>query len=119
MDGKAYAIPLDTHPFVLFYNTKICKKAGLLGDGRASSRRSNGEKEFLDAMQRGQEGHRRQSAASSHPTTDTSTPWRMFQSLYSQLGGEMLADDGTEVVIDDAKARTCSTFMQQPRPGEG
>src|SRR5882724_12997268 len=28
--GKAYAIPIDTHPFVLFYNTKICKDAGLL-----------------------------------------------------------------------------------------
>ena len=28
--GKVYAIPIDTHPFVLYYNTDICKKAGLL-----------------------------------------------------------------------------------------
>ena len=29
VDGKAYAIPLDTHPFVMFYNTEICEKAGI------------------------------------------------------------------------------------------
>ena len=30
MNGTLYAVPLDTHPFVLYYNTHICKKAGLL-----------------------------------------------------------------------------------------
>ena len=33
-DGTLYAIPLDTHPFVMYYNTDICKKAGLLDCGR-------------------------------------------------------------------------------------
>ena len=37
-------------------------------------------------------------------TNETSTPWRVFQSLYSQLGGEVLADQGTKIVIDDDKA---------------
>src|SRR5579871_2564712 len=26
-NGQQYAIPLDTHPFVLYYNTEICGKA--------------------------------------------------------------------------------------------
>jgi len=30
VDGKSYAIPLDTHPFVLYYNRDVCDKAGLL-----------------------------------------------------------------------------------------
>ena len=30
VDGKSYAIPLDTHPFVLYYNVDVCEKAGLL-----------------------------------------------------------------------------------------
>ena len=35
VDGKIYAIPIDTHPLVLFYNTKICGEAGLLdSDGK-------------------------------------------------------------------------------------
>src|SRR3954451_23697581 len=28
--GTPYAVPLDTHPFVLFYNTALAEKAGLL-----------------------------------------------------------------------------------------
>lgn len=28
--GQQLAIPLDTHPFVQYYNTKLCRKAGLL-----------------------------------------------------------------------------------------
>src|SRR5579859_2415963 len=32
-NGTLYAIPLDTHPLVMYYNTGICKKAGLLDSG--------------------------------------------------------------------------------------
>src|SRR5256885_5785423 len=28
-DGQLYAIPLDTHPFTLYYNTDVCGKSGL------------------------------------------------------------------------------------------
>src|SRR5690606_2834354 len=31
-DGKQYAVPLDTHPIVLYYNKDLLKKAGVLGD---------------------------------------------------------------------------------------
>ena len=30
IDGRLMALPLDTHPLVLYYNTDICEKAGLL-----------------------------------------------------------------------------------------
>jgi multiple sugar transport system substrate-binding protein len=43
---------------------------------------------------------------------DTSTPWRIFQSLYSQLGGEMLADEGRRVTLDDGRATQVLTFLQ-------
>jgi multiple sugar transport system substrate-binding protein len=36
----------------------------------------------------------------------------MFQSFYSQLGGQMLAEDGTRVVIDEAKATRVLEFMR-------
>jgi multiple sugar transport system substrate-binding protein len=33
--GTQYAVPIDTHPWVMYYNTDIARKAGLLGpDGR-------------------------------------------------------------------------------------
>jgi multiple sugar transport system substrate-binding protein len=81
VDGKAYAVPLDTHPIVMFYNKDLCEKAGLLG-------------------------------GVSSINSDTATPWRMFQSLYSQLGGEVLTDEGTKVVIDDDKAMQVLEFMR-------
>ncbi|SHN47881.1 extracellular solute-binding protein [Cryptosporangium aurantiacum] len=110
VDGKAYAIPFDTHPFVMFYNTDICEKAGLL-DADGVLKPLNGEQAFLDAMQKAKQvtgGF----AGAIAMNTEIVTPWRAFQSLYSQLGGTVLADDGTKVVIDDAKALRTLTFLR-------
>ncbi|MDQ1655565.1 MAG: multiple sugar transport system substrate-binding protein, partial [Cryptosporangiaceae bacterium] len=49
--GKVYAIPLDTHPIVLFYNTKVCKQAGLL-DSAGNLKPIAGQQGFLDALER-------------------------------------------------------------------
>jgi multiple sugar transport system substrate-binding protein len=110
VDGKAYAVPLDTHPFVMFYNTDICKKAGLLDSGGKLMTLDSPEK-FTDAMQKAKAVTNGYGGVVAI-INDTSTPWRMFQSLYSQLGGEVLADDGEKVVIDDAKATQVLTFLQ-------
>jgi multiple sugar transport system substrate-binding protein len=49
VDGKLYAIPLDTHPYVLYYNTKVCKQAGLLtADGTLVA--MHGPDDFLKAL---------------------------------------------------------------------
>jgi multiple sugar transport system substrate-binding protein len=91
VNGKAYAIPLDTHPFVTFYNTEVCEQAGLLdSDGRLVS--PDGEDKFLDAMRRAKQVTGQYGGMISI-NNDTSTNWRVFQSLYSQLGGRMLADE--------------------------
>jgi multiple sugar transport system substrate-binding protein len=110
VEGKAYAIPLDTHPFVMFYNTDICQKAGLLDSGGKLLPLDSPEK-FTDAMRKAKAVTKAYGGVVS-VNGDTSTPWRMFQSFYSQLGGQMLADDGKKVVIDDAKANQVLTFME-------
>jgi multiple sugar transport system substrate-binding protein len=110
VDGKAYAIPIDTHPFVMFYNTDICAKAGLLDAAGALLPLDTPEK-FVDAMRRAKDASGGYGGVVSIDN-DTSTPWRMFQSLYSQLGGEMLADEGRRVVVDDARATQVLTFLQ-------
>ena len=54
-DGKQYAVPLDIHSIILFYNKDLLKKAGLLGDDgkpknstalTISTRRSPNEREW-------------------------------------------------------------------------
>jgi multiple sugar transport system substrate-binding protein len=110
VDGKAYAIPIDTHPFVLFYNTKICGEAGLL-DADGTLKSIDGADAFVDALDRvkrvtGQFG------ATHSINGDAASAWRVFQTLYSQLGGEVLADDGTRVVLDDAKALRVLEYLR-------
>jgi multiple sugar transport system substrate-binding protein len=105
VDGRAYAIPIDTHPFVLFYNTDIC------GRPACSTRRGNltrwtARRSSPTPCTEGQGGHRRYGGVVTGINGDTATPWRIFQSLYSQLGGEVLADDGR---------RWCSTTPRPPR----
>src|SRR5918995_654552 len=53
-EGEIYTIPLDTHPFVQYYNTDICKKAGLLGpDGELKP--LEGPDEVIDALKKAKE----------------------------------------------------------------
>ena len=111
VEGQAYAVPLDTHPFVMFYNTDICKKAGLL-DSSGQLTPLDSEDKFFDAMGRAKEASGQYGGVVA-VNSDTSTPWRVFQSLYSQLGGQMLADQGRKVVIDEAKATQVLTFLQK------
>jgi len=110
VDGKIYAIPLDTHPFVMFYNTEIAKKADLLdGDGRLKPLDS--PEAFTDAMRRAKKATGVYGGVVAF-ISENSTPWRIFQSFYSQLGGQMLADQGRRVVIDDAKATQVLDFLR-------
>jgi multiple sugar transport system substrate-binding protein len=98
VDGRIYAIPLDTHPQVLFYNTKICEQAGLLnGDGKLKP--MNGEQGFIDALERVKK------VTGQFGATSPVNGWRFFQTFYSQLGGKVLADDGRKIVLDDRLAK--------------
>lgn len=113
VDGKAYTVPLDTHPIVTFYNTDICEKAGLLdSDGKLKPLTS--EAAFMDAMAKAK-AVTKTFGGVSPINNETATPWRVFQSLYSQLGGEVLSDGGTKVVIDDDKAMKVLTLLDNLR----
>lgn len=109
VDGKVYAIPLDTHPFVMFYNTDVCQKAGLMEGDRLKP--LNSPEAFTDAMGRAKEVTGAYGGALAF-TSEVPTPYRVFQSFYAQLGGQFLADEGRQVVIDDAKATRVLTFLQ-------
>src|SRR3954465_12819567 len=108
--GKIYAIPLDTHPFVLFYNTKICGQATVRA-GAGTLKPIQGADAFQDALAKVQKVTG-QFGATHGINADTATPWRFFQTLYSQLGGQVLSDEGTKVVLDDAKATQVLTFLR-------
>jgi multiple sugar transport system substrate-binding protein len=86
-DGKQYAVPLDIHSIILYYNKGLLKKAGLLGD---------------DGKPKGLDGIAKWDAALAKLTTkdvaalsvpgDNASGWRIFYTLLSQQGGEFLTD---------------------------
>jgi multiple sugar transport system substrate-binding protein len=112
--GKQYALPLDTHPFVMYYNVDICKKAGLL-DSSGNLKPMRGPQQVIDALK----------AAKSVTGTygvvfevEGVTAWRLFYTLYSQTGGLVLSPDGKELVLDDTKAEEVLSYMAELSVGQ-
>ena len=104
---KLYAIPLDTHPFVMYYNVDVCRKAGLL-DSNNDLKPLQGPQALTEAFQRAQKVTG--DVGLSVAVQDT-TVWRLFDSLYGQLGGAILSPDGTQFVLNEAHAEQALTFM--------
>ena len=107
-DGKQYAVPLDIHSIILYYNKDLLKKAGLLGD---------------DGKPKGLDGAANFDAALAKLTTngvyglsvpnDGGSGWRIFYTLLNQQGGQFLKDgkflDGDNL----DKATTALAEMQK------
>ncbi|HJQ28888.1 MAG TPA: extracellular solute-binding protein [Rubrobacter sp.] len=107
-NGEIYAIPLDTHPQVMYYNTDICKKAGLL-DSDGNLKPLVGREALIDAFQKAKEITKEQGIAFA--PADAVVPWRLFYSFYGQLGGEVLSPDASEVILDQDKAEEALSFL--------
>lgn len=108
-NGQLYAIPLDTHPFVLYYNTDICKKAGLL-DASGNLKPLQGPDALISALKAAQKVTGAWGLALSIANADVTT-WRLFYTLYSQLGGKVLSANNQQLVLDQAKAQQAIAFM--------
>jgi multiple sugar transport system substrate-binding protein len=106
-NGKPYALPLDTHPFVMYYNVDVCRKAGLL-DSNNNLKPLQGTQALIDAFQRAQKVTG--DVGLSVAVQDT-TVWRLFDALYGQIGGKILSPDGTKYVLNEAHAEQALNFM--------
>jgi multiple sugar transport system substrate-binding protein len=108
-EGEIYTIPLDTHPFVQFHNTDVCKEAGLLGpDGELEP--LEGPDEVIEALKKAREVTG--ALGLSFYAADPAGPWRLWYTLYGQLdGGAVLSPDAREVMLDEEKAMQALEFM--------
>jgi multiple sugar transport system substrate-binding protein len=117
LGGKLFAVPLDVHPLVLFYNTDLCAKAGLLNsDGSLVD--LGGPEKFVAALRKAKQVTGKYGGVWSI-NNDTSTGYIIFYSLYQQLGGEVLRDGGRTVVLDDDKAVRVLSFLRDLSVGQG
>ena len=109
IDGRLMALPLDTHPLVLYYNTDICERAGLLAsDGTLAPIRS--AEQMLDAGRRAAEVTG--SIGIAFGADDNFATWMLFWSLYNQLGAEMVLPDGGPAQVDRAATVQAMGFLR-------
>ncbi|WP_344133494.1 extracellular solute-binding protein [Saccharopolyspora halophila] len=109
-DGRLFAIPLDTHPFVQYFNVEICREAGLLDEDDVL-RPPKGPEELraqLRATKRVTGSH----GLVLETAGDGVVPWRLFWTLYRQAGGNLLTPDGKRSAFDEAKVRSILEYLQ-------
>lgn len=115
IDGKQYAVPLDTHPIVLYYNKDILGKAGLLTeDGVPKGLDSrDGFTGTLKALK---------DAGVKFPlgsvTADGNFMFRTIYSLMGQQDGELMTD-GEFLVGDNAEKLQNALAVLQDWTKEG
>lgn len=110
-EGTVYAIPLDVHPFIVFYDKKAADTAGLL-DASGELAPMGSPEALLDAGKALAEATGESGILFGH-VTDTAQNWRLFAGLYAQTGAEFTLPDGGPPEIDVDAAVRVVTFMQQ------
>lgn len=116
--GEAYCLPYDTGPIVLFYNTDICKKAGLL-DADGGLKPLQGAGDFAAALRAGKKAGA-QYGAVWPVINDPSSNWRWFNSLYAQKKGTpFLSDAGATISMDDDIAAQTLEFLAKMTGSSG
>ncbi|WP_049579244.1 extracellular solute-binding protein [Streptomyces sp. SBT349] len=111
-DGTLYAIPLDTHPFITFYNPEIAEQAGLIDPATGLLATLDSPEALIAASEAMAEVTGDTGIFFGH-VTDSSQNWRQFLALYSQTGAEFRLPDGGHAEIDrDAAVRVIS-FLQE------
>lgn len=113
LDGKNWVIPLDTHPFVLYYNREVCGPAGLL-DGDGKLKPIEGQDGWEAALAAAKEVTGSTGAAVA-TVNDTSTSWRWFQTLYRQQKGAtpFLDDNGTKLTWNEELVTSTLAYIQK------
>ncbi|MFS4093549.1 extracellular solute-binding protein [Streptomyces sp. AF1A] len=116
--GTAYAVPLDTHPFVLYYNVDLARRAGLLDPAGGRLTALKGTEDFLAAVKAMKTAGGAQYGAVMSIIADPSTAWRYFSTIYSGLAGPIVTDSGTRIALDDEAVQETVAFMQSLTAGE-
>jgi multiple sugar transport system substrate-binding protein len=106
-----YVIPLDTHPYVLFFNSDVCGKAGLLNaQGKLNPIVG---KDAWEAALTAIKGVTKNVGLATSDVGDTSGSWRLFQTLYWQQDGatEFLGEDGQKLTVNEDLALSTMDYI--------
>lgn len=105
-EGKLYALPLDVHPIVFYYNTDILKEAGIEKVPATAE-------EFLEAAKQVKEKTGKWGLAIDNTTGvyKAYTLFRLFFSMIYQQGGTFLTDDLTKANFNNEKGEKALQWL--------
>lgn len=100
-NGKHYSIPIDYHPYVLYYNKTLLKKAGMLNsNGEPDITQGQDGKGFVDYLVK----LKSKLPSGVSPLAETESGddvYRFWWTLYNQAGGkDFISADGQSAKID-------------------
>ncbi|MEK4853278.1 ABC transporter substrate-binding protein [Paenibacillus sp. FSL H7-0756] len=109
--GTHYAVPLDTHTLVLYYNKKYLREAGLL-DAEDKPVISRGEQGFTAFLQKLKQSVPSGVAPLALPSTRIDSVW-LWWSLYNQMpgGGVFYNPEGTRAVFNNEASLAALEFV--------
>ncbi|MFB9329183.1 ABC transporter substrate-binding protein [Paenibacillus aurantiacus] len=108
---KVFAVPLDTHVLVMYYNKTFLGRAGVL-DGQGKPIIAPGEAGFTAFLERIRQSAPPNIAPLAQPSTRIDSVW-LWWSLYNQIqgGGTFYNAAGTQAAIDNPAALKALTYI--------
>jgi len=110
--GQAYAVPLDTHPMVLYYNKDLAKKAGLTdanGDLKPITSLADFNADLEAVKKSGAQGVSFENGPTSY------MPWRIWLALLAQQGGSI--EQNNKLTFGNLGASTLTTITDWVKNG--
>lgn len=109
-NGVQYAIPIDTHPLVLYYNKKVLEAAGLVDDQGNFLIPKNGD-ELLKYVRQVKEKTGKWGL--SMGLVNDYMPFRWWYSLLNQQDGSILDKNGKVAAFNDEKGLKALEYIKQ------
>ena len=107
-DGDVYAIPLDTHSEIFYYNTDVLAEAGITEEEVLAIK---SVEEFDAMLAKCKEALPEDYSVIAFPNTGDD-PYRLWYAVYFQMGGTPFVGEGaTEVTLDEEIARAAMEYI--------
>lgn len=112
LDGKQYGIPMDTHPYVLFYRKDLVAKAGLPPLPKAQPLTREQFLEYARKLTRPPDQYGFAFKQTAHHV------WWDTWNFFLQFGGRLYSDDGRSFLINERAGIEAVDFLRGLRERE-
>lgn len=112
-NGQSYAVPLDTHALVMYYNKKHLRQAGVLDEAMGKPLIEPGEQGFRQFLEQIRQAIPADVAPMAMPSTRIDSVW-LWWSLYNQLeGGGIFYNEQGQAAFNNPQALRALAFIDE------